>query len=391
LQVSSATYGVPGTISGPTNACPYISNDQLAIYKIRRVNNAAGYVWTVPTGATIIDHPAGTGINDTIIRVSYNINYVNGSAITVQATGCGTSAPRSISVGGIIVSTPGLISGPTNACEFMESTTNPNGTIAVYKINKVFGALNYTWQAPDDATIIAHPGGNAENDTIVHVKYSDEFVNGVVKVRASNACGGSGNRSLYVSKLNPATPSEIDVINISTCPNRVYTYTISSMPSGATSILWTVPANGTLVSGQGSTSITVSYPTSTVSGDVTAQAINNCSGSSIRTRRVKLSACANTFTNTNTNPTSKAIINDVATLDAVVYPNPTHSSFNLTVSATQLGMVKIKIMDMQGRVVKQSTMQSNEIKSVGQELRPGNYIMEVMQGQAVKAIKVIKL
>ena len=390
LQVSSATYGVPGTISGPTNACPYISNDQLAVYKIRRLNNAAGYIWTVPTGVTIFDHPGGTGANDTIIRVAYDINYVNGSAITVQATGCGTSAPRSLSVGGVIVTTPGLISGPTNACEFMESPSHPTGVTAVYKINKVFGALAYNWQAPNNATIIAHPGGNAENDTIVQIKYNSDFVNGVVRVSASNACGGSGNRSLYVSKLNPSTPSEIDVINLGTCPNRVYSYTISSMPAGATSILWTVPANGTLVSGQGTTSITVSYPTSTVSGYVTAQAINNCSGSSIRTTRVKLSACATTFTTTN-NPTAKAVISDVVAFDAVVYPNPTNSSFNLKVTATKLGMVKIRIMDMQGRMVKQATMQSNEIKTIGQELRPGNYIMELMQDQQVKAIKVIKL
>jgi hypothetical protein len=129
LQVSAATYGTPGVISGPTNACPYIANDALATYTIRKVANAGGYIWTVPAGVTIINRP-GTGVNDTIIRVSYNTNFVSGTSVVVQATGCGVSAPRSLSISGIIVSTPGLISGSTNACQFMVSASQPNGNIA---------------------------------------------------------------------------------------------------------------------------------------------------------------------------------------------------------------------------------------------------------------------
>ena len=390
LQVSAATYGMPGVITGPTNACPFIANDALATYTIRKVANAGGYIWTVPTGVTIIQRP-GTGANDTIIRVSYNTNYVSGSNILVQATGCGVSAPRSLAVNGIIVSTPGLISGPTNVCQFMVSASQPSGNIATYTIRKVAGATAYDWDAPDNASIIGHPGGNAENDTIVQVKFEQNFVSGTLEVSAGNACGGSGDRSLTISRLNPSTPSNIDVVQTSVCPNRVFTYTISSMPANATSVVWTVPSVGTIVSGQGTTSITVSYPPTVISGEVTAQSVNNCSSSAIRSVKIKLSVCPSSFTSNTSGQAGKTTDITLSGVEPLVYPNPSQSDFKIVWNTGSAESCKITIRDMQGRNVGQYLAAANRMISVGQQLKPGNYIIEIVQGTVRRTMKVVKL
>jgi hypothetical protein len=137
-----------------------------------------------------------------------------------------------------------------------------------------------------NATITAHPGGSGVNDTIVEVTYNSNFTGGTVQVSASNGCGSSNLRSLTVTRQTPGTPGGIDIINTQVCPNRQYTYTLAAMPSNATSILWTVPSGATLVSGQGTTSITVSYPATAVNGTVTATAQSNCASSNTRSINV---------------------------------------------------------------------------------------------------------
>ncbi len=392
LSVTAATFSAPGTITGPTNACPYInSQDAVATYKIRKVANVSSYIWTVPAGVTIVSHPAGLGANDTVINVSFNSNFVYGSQILVQSAGCGASAARSLTINGVIPSSPGIISGPVNACEFMVSANNPNGNIASYTIRKVTGASQYIWAAPAGATIISHPAGTGENDTTINVKFEGSFSSGLVSVRSYNACGSSAQRTLSISRLNPATPSQFDVTQTSACPNRVYIYTLPSMPSNATSVLWTVPYGATIISGQGTTSISVAYPPTTVGGQVTAQSFNNCSSSSLRTLNIKLAACPSSFAGnaTVTGKTSEAVAEPI---NASIAPNPTTSAFNLTLSGLHAAKekVSVKVMDVQGRILKTFSMMPNDRLNFGNELKAGSYLVEVIQGNQVKTMRVMK-
>ncbi|MFN8245055.1 MAG: hypothetical protein U0T56_01545 [Ferruginibacter sp.] len=82
--VSGFVPNAPGEITELTNSCIYINSPLVATYSIRKVANASSYIWTVP-GITIIDHPAGLGVNDTIINVSFNGSFVSGSQIAVQS------------------------------------------------------------------------------------------------------------------------------------------------------------------------------------------------------------------------------------------------------------------------------------------------------------------
>jgi hypothetical protein len=240
---------------------------------------------------------------------------------------------------------------------------------------------------PANATIVGHPELAGINDTIIQVKFNAGFVNGDITVKGVNACGSSIARILTVNKLNPATPGLIDVINISTCPNRVYSYTIASMPLNAVSCVWNIPSNGTIVSGQGTTSIVVSYPSSTVLGSVFVQGVNNCSLSSPREVKVKLSGCATTFA-ANTNNTTKQPA--LKSMSLNVHPNPTTSSFNVQVSTTDSRALDISVLDVEGRMIKSFKSAPYQTINIGNELKAGVYMVEVLQGNQKKVVRVVK-
>jgi len=389
LTLTAASTSTPGLISGPTNACTFIGTMDEATYTIRKVTNAVSYNWTVPTGATITSHPAGLGANDTIITVAFDNSFVSGTNISVQAVNCNTSSPRNFTVYRNTASTPGLISGPVNVCEYKISPANPSGTTATYTIRKVANALSYNWTAPANATITAHPAGSGVNDTIVEVTYNSNFVNGSIQVSASNGCGTSSTRSLSLTILNPGTPGGIDVVQVQACPNRIYTYSIAAMPSNATSINWTVPSGGSITSGQGTTSITVSYANTAISGTLSAQALNNCGNSSIRNLSVKLTACPE---GGFTGKAKQQIEPPATSLSIDIYPNPSAESFRVQAKGLQQQeTVTLRLLDLQGREMKRWVMMPANMQSFGADLKAGTYLLEISQGKRRQVQKLIKL
>jgi hypothetical protein len=390
LLINGRNYAAPSSLTGPTNACAFINNDAQATYITRKVANAPGYLWTVPQGVTIISHPGGTGVNDTIINVTFDSSFVFGSQILVQSAGCGLSAARSLAISGSIPSRPGGIVGPTNACTFMESVSNPTGNTATYTIRKNPAASYYIWTAPTNASIIGHPGGSGANDTIVLVKFNSSFVSGVLRARAANACGVSDSARITIAKLNVGMPGLIDVIQLGECPNRVFRYSLSSMPSNATSVLWAVPSGASITSGQGTPTIIVSYPSSIVTGTVTAQAVNNCSSSAPRILNIKFQACLTSFTGNE--PTAKGDnILASESVDVQVLPNPSSHVFVVKPSGFAIAQpLLIRILDQQGRVVYHTKTASVQTLQLGEQLKAGIYLLELRQGDRRVLQKLVK-
>jgi hypothetical protein len=163
------------------------------------------------------------------------------------------------------------------------------------------------------------------------------------------------------------------------------------MPSNATSVIWTIPAAGTIINGQGTSSITVSYPSTTVGGQVTAQSVNNCSVSSIRTLNVKLSGCPSNFAPDSTS-TGRMPIEYSKGADVQISPNPTQSSFKLLLNGFSVTgeNVKIKLMDVQGRVISCTNMMPAESLSFGNDLKAGTYFLQIVQGRKIIIRRLIK-
>jgi hypothetical protein len=174
----------------------------------------------------------------------------------------------------------------------------------------------------------------------------------------------------------------------------VYTYSLPGLTANATSILWTV-TGGTILTGQGTSSITVSYPSTAVNGSVSAQAVNNCGVSTIRTIPVRLAACPvepppPPFAATGNEPLkgSTAVAADVMKVN--VYPNPTTTDFKLQVITAGKEEISVRVLDMTGRFYKQLTIMPNQTINLGAELKAGAYMIEVRQGSTLKTTRVLK-
>ena len=339
----------PKPISGPTDVCPLLAGSSTGTYTINQATGASSYVWTAQSGNTTISHPNGSGPNDTIVVVTFAPGFST-SAITVQSINtCGASGIRSITVTRNNPAAPSLIIGPTNVCAFIA----PGGSAATYSVTQVAG-MNYDWTVPAGSFGLTGQGTNTISFT-----YPAGFTSGVVSVTATNGCGTGNARTLLVSKLNPATPGVIDVIQTGFCDARSFTYTLSAMPANATSVLWTVPTSSgaVIVNGQGTTSITVSYPSTAIQGAVTAQAVNNCASSVVRSTQVKLPACPPpTFTMngiTNNNAASKLVNIEANTEEIKLYPNPANFEINIMLTHDSNEMILFEIIDFTGNVVYQ--------------------------------------
>jgi trimeric autotransporter adhesin len=88
---------------------------------------------------------------------------------------------------------------------------------------------------------------------------------------------------------------------------------------------------------------------------------------------------------------------DVQTVEAGVfslrsYPNPSTSQFNLQLqSSDRLQKVQVRVFDMSGRTVQQfNNLSANQTLQIGSNYRPGMYIVEMIQGDNRKQLKLIK-
>ena len=368
----------PGTITASsTNVCAVLGTGSIT-YSIAPVVGATSYIWSAQPGVTLT--PAGAGVLGNVVTATFPTTFTT-SAITVRSVNdCGTSAARSITVTRNNPSTPSLINGPTMACPFI----SPNGTAATYSIPAVANATGYNWTVPAGVIGLTGQGTNS-----ISFSYPPGFTSGVVSVTASNGCGTSAPRNLNINTLLPSTPGNIDVVNTGVCPNRTYTYTLATLPANAVSVNWTASA-GTILSGNGTTNITVSYPASAINGVITAQAVNNCGQSVLRSISVKLPACvaaappppfAKSANETNT-------LSDALSVN--VYPNPTTTDFKLQVLTAGKEEISVRVLDMTGRFYKQLTVMPYQTINLGAELKAGAYMLEVKQGGVRKVVRVVK-
>jgi hypothetical protein len=96
---------------------------------------------------------------------------------------------------------------------------------------------------------------------------------------------------------------------------------------------------------------------------------------------------------TNTSVKGPGYVNSEATLTVKAYPNPSSYYFNVT---TQGGSTSepmaLRVVDLSGKVVYLKTgIIANSTLQIGQNLAPGAYALELIQGNKKVEQKVIKL
>ena len=74
-----------------------------------------------------------------------------------------------------------------------------------------------------------------------------------------------------------------------------------------------------------------------------------------------------------------------------VFPNPTTSAFSLKVTDNvSLSVINVRVLDVQGRLIKMIKINPNETISLGSDFKPGVYMLEVLQGTEKKVVRVVK-
>ncbi|WP_344817427.1 hypothetical protein, partial [Flavobacterium cheonanense] len=153
------------------------------------------------------------------------------------------------------ISSPSIISG--------ESALAATTTTATYSINAVNGATSYIWDLPAGMTLASQTGPS------ITVTLSATYTDGTLRVKAINPCNESPTRSLRVRRAAPIAPGGFALAvsgTLELCPSATEVYTATSVTGGT--YLWTVPTGITVVSGQGTSSITVSSTSDFVSGQI---------------------------------------------------------------------------------------------------------------------------
>jgi len=253
LVVSPAPV-TPGAITGTANACPGTTGEVFTINSV----GADSYQWVAYHGATIV-----SGQGDTSITVDFGPTTFSGYYIVVKSqTSCGVSDSVKKWVR-YSLSVPTYDQAPTTSCAGQTGVT--------YSVLPVAGAGSYNWTMPANATLVSGAG----TETIT-VDFGGAFTGGDICVSATNSCVTTADRCLAVRTI-PNDAGNIAGVFSGVC-STTEVYTINSV-GGATGYNWTVPTGATIMSGQGTTSITVDFSGSFASGDVCIEASNTCGAS----------------------------------------------------------------------------------------------------------------
>ncbi len=289
-----------------------------------------------------------------------------------NAAGCDSTVTLNLT----ILNPPGsgTISGPVKVCR--------NQTGFVYTVNPVAGATSYSWTLPTGLT-----GSSTTNSITVSVNSS--FCNGTIRVSANNDCGSGTAASLNVGVITslPATPSCI-FGPTRICTPGTYTYTASAV-ADATEYVWSVSGTGlSIVSGQGTRTITVSGSAVFTSGTLSVRAKNcfgqSCSASSLSVKKQR-SGCG----------THKGgSILDDETSTTSIFPNPAHDKISVRFETVENEKVGITLMDNTGKMKlrnEQVYQEGSQIKSINTTgLAKGTYFVKIIRnGKLEKTVSVV--
>lgn len=189
------------------------------------------------------------------------------NVVVTDNHGCSGSASATTTSQNSTPATPGPISGPSSGLCVGNY---------VYSIASVTNASYYDWTVPNGISIVSGQG-----TTSVTINVSNTFTTGTLIVAASNSCGQSPSLSprTFAIQAVPATPGAISGPSSGVCGATSRTYSINSVAS-VNSYTWSVPAGATITSGQGTTSVVVSFAAGYVAGNICVKSNSACGSSS---------------------------------------------------------------------------------------------------------------
>ncbi len=234
-----------------SNVCAATANSN---YAIAPVADATGYVWTIPTGATITN-----GDNTTSINVDWG-TATSGDICVTATNSCGDSPEACFTVT--------VDDVPPAPAAAIDAIICAGAEGEIYTVADVSGATSYTWTVPNGASIVDGLG-----TTEIEVDWAANATSDQICVTADNDCGMSPQTCFNVT-INEVPAAAVVPTDATICENlQGDVYTIADV-ANANAYAWTVPAGATIASGQNSTSIEIGW--GTAGGDVCVTPSNDC-------------------------------------------------------------------------------------------------------------------
>ncbi|MDB4655372.1 T9SS type A sorting domain-containing protein [Flavobacteriales bacterium] len=204
----------------------------------------------------------------------------------------------------------------------------------------------------------------SSNGTINFLFGSDYWISTV------DPAQGGGPIPLFDTLVIPTDYADISTTiagNENVDPSTPETYSVPNDPN--VTYVWTA-TNGTITGGQGTNEVTVEWAGSgTIEVDLTD---GGCSGTDQKT--------------VTANPTG---LDEVAGINASVYPNPSNGVFNLQLDNTDA--ITVRIMDVSGKVLRNNTLSGSTMYSVDMQTAPtGVYILELETANGKTFKRLIK-
>jgi hypothetical protein len=383
---------------------------------------ATGWKWEFKGSLAEFSWIDSGDINSQVVLVTYTINAAAGVGDSIKlsySSHCGYGQPRAIKMTNLLLKAPTAPSSitiqsiTTNICGNrryryiappLPSSTNTSGA-----------ATGYVWDFVGTlgSNVIIDSGSlNSQKFTATFTSNAASSAGDSVRVFYTSECGNSSRRSLKLTNtlLNPPTaPASITMTLVQNeCGARIYRYTAPALPAATTAngaasgYDWMMPfgplgSQGTLDSGSltGRT-IRILYPSNDAAqaGDSIRVRYNSACGYGPY-KTMKLSNTAKTGCPPITKPSVPYTKNtdvkmEVQKLSVLVYPNPSAQQFRLKLSSETADKVRVGIFDMQGKRMSQMQLSANSVTEFGNGLKPGIYHLEVVQGDDIQTVRIVK-
>jgi hypothetical protein len=248
VVISSQNPPAPPVINGPSSLCTGAN----ATFTIPPVNGVTSYNWTVPAGVTIV---SGQG-NDTL-QVTWNTNN-NGSVCAAAVNACGPGTSTCFPVTTLHPPLAAVITGDTTICL---------GDTVMYSVPTPPAGTTYNWTVTG-GTILSGNG-----TTAIKVLWNSILPGSKVCITGTNTCGPGTPTCKNITVLSP--PAVVQITGGTTvCAGDTVQYTITNTAPG-TSYNWSA-IGGTILSGNGTSSVKVLWNNASPIGTICASAANTC-------------------------------------------------------------------------------------------------------------------
>jgi hypothetical protein len=240
------------TISGPNPAC---SNYPGLVYSTQ--TGMTGYSWSISSGGQIT---GGQGTSS--ITVTWNVTGSQTVSVSyTNANGCTAATPTVYHVTVNPGPTP-TITGSTNLCV----------NSGYYNYTTEAGMNNYTWAISSGGTINYGSGTNVI--TVSWIASGSQWVS--VNYTTPAGCTAPNPTQLNIT-VNPLPGPAGSITGTATvCAGATgIAYSVAPI-ANATTYVWALPPNVSIVSGAGTNSITVDFGSNASSGDIIVYGNNIC-------------------------------------------------------------------------------------------------------------------